>query len=48
MMGSWLVTVIKGSALVVGIVALALLAVPGADAAKTVVPPPVTDAARRF
>jgi len=39
------VTVLKGSALVVGIVGLALFAVPGADAAKPVVPPPVSDAA---
>ena len=41
---SW-ITVIKGSALVFAIAGLGLLTVPGAVAAKPVVPPPVTDAA---
>lgn len=40
---SSLTTLLKGSALAVVVVCLGLLAVPGADAAKTVVPPPVTD-----
>jgi peptide-methionine (S)-S-oxide reductase len=36
---------LKSLGLVVGVVCLVVFAVPGADAAKTVVPPPVTDAA---
>jgi peptide-methionine (S)-S-oxide reductase len=39
------ITLLKGSVLAIGVACLGLLAVPGADAAKTVVPPPVTDSA---
>jgi peptide-methionine (S)-S-oxide reductase len=39
------ITVLKGSALAIAVLCLGLLAVPGAEAAKTVVPPPATDSA---
>lgn len=45
MAGSCFIALLKGSVLAIGVACLGLLAVPGADAAKTVVPPPVADSA---
>ncbi len=42
---SFFITFLKGSALAIAVASLGLLAVPGADAAKTLVPPPLTDSA---
>ncbi len=42
---SSLITLFKSATAAVGILCVALFAAPGADAAKAVVPPPVTDAA---
>ena len=39
------ITALKGAVMTAGMACFAVVAVPGADAAKTMVPPPVTDAA---